>query len=145
MQWAIINDDEYTGVTIHYMDNGVDTGDVIAQIKVKIDNTDTWVDLKDKLVIASDKILKETLAKILQGVNKREKQDERLSLSNFRLDTKYPRIDFELMNDKEIYNLIRAQVYPLKGAFIQDGKKRVYFNKKVSLEDIKKLRKNYAK
>ncbi len=140
IQWAIIKGETKTGVTIHYMDNDIDTGDIISQIGVSIGLDDTWVSVNEKLKIASDNLLSIELKKILKGKNNRIKQDEKFSTTNFRLDANYPKIDFKRMSDIEIYNLIRAQVKPLKGAYIENCKEKIHFNEKISLEEIKKLR-----
>ena len=46
---VITNDEEYTGVTIHFMDNNFDTGDIVFQMRVKIDSNETMGTLFNKL------------------------------------------------------------------------------------------------
>ena len=58
IQWSVINGDEYTGVTIMKMGEGIDTGDIIKQEKVKIGINDTAEDVFEKLsMLGSDMIL----------------------------------------------------------------------------------------
>ena len=48
-QWAIIKGEDRTGVTIHYMDESLDSGDIISQKELNIAVENTWVDVNDKL------------------------------------------------------------------------------------------------
>lgn len=75
---AIIDGNEYTGVTIMYMVSKMDAGDMIASCKEKIELDDTVGTLYDKLSIAGANLLKEVLPSILEGTNPRIKQDETL-------------------------------------------------------------------
>ena len=75
---AIIDGNEYTGVTIMYMVSKMDAGDMIASCKEKIELDDTVGTLYDKLSIAGANLLKEVLPSILEGTNSRVKQDETL-------------------------------------------------------------------
>lgn len=144
MQWAIIKNEKYTGITIHKMDNSIDTGAILIQKKVKIKTEDTWVTLRNKLILKSKSIIKKCLVKIINGNIRSINQNNEDSSVNFRLDEEFPLIDFKRMSDLEIYNLIRAQVMPLSGAYIHNNEEKVYFNKFIVLKDIKGLRKKYG-
>lgn len=116
IQWAILNNEYETGVTMHYVDEGVDTGDIIAQCKVPMFLEDTWVSIYDRIFSSADKMISEEIPKLLSGTNTRTQQDERIA--------KYwPRRTPEdgLINWDDsvlyIYNLIRALVKPHPGAF----------------------------
>lgn len=145
IQWAIIKDEKKTGITIHYMDDGIDTGDILVQQETPIEEKDTWVTLRNKLLFMSDKLLEKELPNIIAGNMKSTKQDEKNSSVNFRLDENYPKIDFTKMNDYEIYNLIRAQINPLKGAYIELEDTREYIDQFISYDAIQKLRQKYEK
>ena len=144
LQWAIIKGEKYTGVTVHYMDEGFDSGDIIAQKKVKIAFKDTWLSLREKIVKAQDKLLSTTLPAILAGTNKRKKQNTARVTTNKRLSSSSPLIHFRAMSNLEIYNLIRAQVQPLSGAYIIKDKKDLRFKTYLSLPEIELLRKKYV-
>ena len=73
---AIIDGYKETGVTIMYMDETLDTGDMISKYKYDILNTDTYSSLVEKLSVEGAKLLKDTLPKIINGSNDREKQNE---------------------------------------------------------------------
>lgn len=146
IQWAIINNEKKTGITIHYIDENIDTGDIITQKEVVIEDKDTWIILRDKLLLASDILLKKELINIIDGNIVRTKQDEKLATTNFRLDENYPKINFSEMNNNEIYNLIRAQVSPLSGAYIElEDSEKKYINHLISYDEVQNLREKYAK
>lgn len=145
IQWAIIKGEKKTGITIHYMDDGIDTGDILVQQEIRIEEKDTWITLRNKLLLVSDKLLEQELPNILNGNIQSQKQNEKFSSVNFRLDENYPKIDFTKMNDYEIYNLIRAQVNPLKGAYIELENNKEYINKLISYDAIQTLREKYGK
>lgn len=79
IQWSIIDGCEETGVTIMYMEKGLDTGDMIDRAVVKIDPKETGDSLHDKLSAAGGDLIIKALADIEAGTAKREKQDDSLS------------------------------------------------------------------
>lgn len=145
IQWSIIKGESRTGVTIHSMNESIDCGAIIAQKGLDILFDETWVDVFARLVKLSSNLLKEMCPKILHEEYTRTIQNEDESSSNIRLNEESPQIIFEEMSDLEIYNLIRAQVAPLKGAFVilDDGNKK-FFPDFVPYENIKNLRDQYA-
>ena len=143
-QWAIIKGDKKTGISIHYMDDGLDSGDIIAQTEEVILETDTWVTVNERLKIKSSDFLKIHMPDIIAGTNKRSKQSEKNISVNNRLTPDYPKIDFERMSDRQIFNLVRAQVSPLKGAFMDRKGGRIYFDKYLNENEIAQLRRKYA-
>ena len=76
IQWAILNGDEETGVTIMQMDAGLDTGDILTKETVKIESDETGGSLHDKLSEVGGRLLVETLALIEQGKLEPVKQGE---------------------------------------------------------------------
>ena len=81
-QWAIIKGEDKTGLTIHYMNQNLDSGDIIYQEEVKIGIKDTWVIVNENLKKVSLKLLKAKLPNILKGKNPRLKQNNLLSIIN---------------------------------------------------------------
>lgn len=75
IQHAIINGDTITGITIMYMDIGMDTGDIISRKELPIDINDTSEMLHDKLSKLGAELLLETLPEIIKGTNPRIKQN----------------------------------------------------------------------
>ena len=67
IQWAVINGEEETGVTIMQMDEGLDTGDMLKVVKVKLDKEETGGSLFDKLAVLGAGALVDTLAELTEG------------------------------------------------------------------------------
>ena len=76
IQWAIINGEKITGVTIMQMDKGLDTGDMLFQSEVEIASDETADTLHDKLAEAGARLIVEALEKIEAGSVKPVKQND---------------------------------------------------------------------
>lgn len=76
IQWAVLNGDKESGVTIMRMDEGLDTGDMISKVIVPLDKKETSETLFDKLAMEGAKLLVETLPKVASGEAVYEKQPE---------------------------------------------------------------------
>lgn len=74
IQWAIINGEKITGVTIMQMEKGLDTGDMLFHTEVEIASDETADTLHDKLAAAGARLIVEALPKIEAGEVKPEKQ-----------------------------------------------------------------------
>lgn len=114
LNWAIINGEKQTGVTLFRMEDGVDDGDIIAQKSFSIKYEDTIKEVYDKATIASKQILAEILNNIKnvkftpQDKNKIEVHPQR--------NPQDGEIDWN-KSAVEIYNFIRAQTLPYPCAF----------------------------
>lgn len=104
---AIINGFKKTGITIMYMNEGMDKGDIITQEELPILDTDTAETLHDKLSILGRDLLLKTLPSILDGTNTRTKQDESLASFAFNIKRDDERIVFN-KTKKEIFNQVRG-------------------------------------
>lgn len=78
IQWSIVSGDKITGVTTMYMDEGMDTGDMIIKKSMDIDDELTADILHDKLAELGADCLSETLKNIENDIVIREKQQEDL-------------------------------------------------------------------
>ncbi len=67
INWAIINGDEKSGVTTFFLKHEIDTGDIIMQETVAIDEKDTAGTLHDKLMLLGGETVLRTVASIVQG------------------------------------------------------------------------------
>ena len=76
IQWAIINGEPYTGVTIQRMDVGVDTGDIIAERRIAIAEDETGGSLFDKLAELGAQLCVETMQHIEDKTAAYTPQDE---------------------------------------------------------------------
>lgn len=64
---AIFNGDKFTGVTLHWMDEGIDSGPIITQKKIKIGSTDTARSLYDKFTQAGEELFTKFLKHLMSG------------------------------------------------------------------------------
>ena len=134
IQWSVLNGDKETGITIMYMDEGMDTGDMILKEKVEIGEDETTGELWDRLSKIGGKLLVEALKQVENGTAKREKQGNDFSLAPM-LDKNMAKIDWENKTAKEIKNLVRG-LNPIMGAYtFLDGKKIKFW--KVDIVDNK--------
>jgi len=115
VNWVLINGEKQTGVTLHYMIDKPDAGDIVGQKEVVIDFADTAKTLYDKLCNAAALLLDELLPGIKKGEIPRSKQN--LAAGSYFGGRKPEdgRIDWNKSAD-EIYNLIRAVTEPYPGA-----------------------------
>ena len=116
VNWVIINGENKTGVTLHYMIDKPDAGDIVGQKPVMIDVSDTAKTLYDKLCRAAKELLDEVLPLIKRGQIPRQKQDLKVGSYYGGRCPEDGRIDWKKSAD-EIYNLIRAVTEPYPGAF----------------------------
>ena len=108
IQWAVINGDKESGVTIMQMDEGIDTGDMIEKVVVPIAEDETGGSLFDKLSQAGAKLCVKVLQDLEDGKEVREKQPEESTTPYARMiDKKMGSIDWE-KPAKEIEQLIRG-------------------------------------
>ncbi len=94
IQWAIINGEEKTGVTIQQMEKGLDTGDMLLKKEVVIEAKETGASLHDKLMEAGAQLIVELLPMIEKGEVVPEKQDDALSCYAAKLTKFMGKIDF---------------------------------------------------
>ncbi|HIQ90538.1 MAG TPA: methionyl-tRNA formyltransferase [Candidatus Coprosoma intestinipullorum] len=104
---AIMDGFSKTGVTIMYMDKGMDTGDIISQREIPISNDDTAETLHDKLSVLGRDLLLETLPSILNGTNSRTSQDEAEATYGFNITREDEHIDFS-KTKRQIVNKVRG-------------------------------------
>ena len=107
IQWAILNGEKETGITLMYMDEGMDTGDIIDTAKCPIDDNDNIETLHDKLSDLGKQILLKNLNDIVTNNTKPIKQDNDKATYAPMIERSMEELDF---NDKaiNIYNKIRA-------------------------------------
>lgn len=119
---AIMNDLHETGITIMYMDEHMDSGNIISQQSVIIEDEDNLETLEAKLMDIGAKLLIETLPSIIDGSNNSIKQDETKVTFGYIIKKEDELLDFN-KTSREVYNHIRA-LSPKPGAyFIMNNKK----------------------
>lgn len=121
IQWSVINGDDVTGITTMYMNEGLDTGDIILQKSLKIGPDETSGELFDRLCGVGADLLVETMDMIESGSITRTKQIDELSSYAPMLDKSMSKIDFNKSSIK-VHNLVRG-LNPWPGALATfDGK-----------------------
>ena len=136
IQWAILNGDKETGVTTMYLDEGMDSGDIILQTKTPIDKDETSGELWDRLSKIGAELLVETLEKIENKTAPRIKQPKEFTLAPM-LEKSQAKIDWENKTAQEIKNLVRG-LNPIMGAYSLFNEKKIKFWKvdKLSIEEF---------
>lgn len=139
IQWAVLNGDEETGITTMFMDEGMDTGDMILKEKVKIGDDETTGELWDRLSDIGAKLLVETVDKIesisktIESTAEEEiKQQVKIKIGAEKQGNDFtlaPMLDKEMSkinwNDsaRKIKNLVRG-LNPIMGTYtFLNGKK----------------------
>ena len=136
IQWAILNGDKETGVTTMYLDEGMDSGDIILQTKTPIDKDETSGELWDRLSKIGAELLVETLEKIENKTAPRIKQPKEFTLAPM-LEKSQAKIDWESKTAQEIKNLVRG-LNPIMGAYALLNEKKIKFWKvdKLSIDEF---------
>ncbi len=134
IQWAILNGDTQTGVTTIYMDEGMDSGDIILEEKVKINEDETTGELWEKLSRIGAKLLTKTMYKIEAGTAPRQKQSDNFSLAPM-LNKEMSKINWKTMSKIQIKNLVRG-LNPIMGAFTMYKDKKIKFWKVEIVDEI---------
>lgn len=112
---AIIDGKEETGVTIMYMVDRLDAGDIISQKAIPIKREDHTGSMFEKLSVVGMELLKETLPSIIEGTNPRTPQDEERVTYARNISREQERIDWS-KSAEAIYNQVRG-LHPWPVAF----------------------------
>ena len=121
IQWSVIDGEKETGVTTMYMNEGLDTGDIIDKVVVPIDKKETGGSLFDKLAIEGGKLILKTLIELENGTAVRTPQDDSKSNYAGMFNKQLGKIDFN-KSANESERLIRG-LNPWPSAYTKmDGK-----------------------
>ena len=107
MQWAIMRGEKETGVTTMFMDEGLDTGDMLVRETLPITQAMTAAELHDAMMKLGADVLEKTLFSLSEGTLKRTPQDDALSTYAPLLDKEVGRIDWK-KSAQEIHDLVRG-------------------------------------
>lgn len=135
IQWAVIDGEEESGVTIMYMDTGLDTGDMLAKTVVPLAEDETGGSLFDKLSEAGAQLLVKTLAELEQGRVGPEKQPKDSPTPYARMIKKSDGLINWNLDAGSIERLIRG-LNPWPSAYSHmDGKTLKIWKAKICPED----------
>jgi methionyl-tRNA formyltransferase len=124
---TILHGEKETGVTLHLVDDGYDTGAILSQEKVQIEETDTSKELREKSVRVARKLVREFITdlndKIITPIKQSEKQAT--YFPNISGDEKM--IDFTFQTSDEIMRTVRA-LHPFLPCYITNKDKFLVIN-----------------
>lgn len=124
IQWCLFNNDDVTGVTIMYMDEGVDTGDIIKIKEIPILDSDNVGTLHDKLSKLGCDLLLEVLPTIFDKTNDRIKQGNNYTMAPM-IKREDERLDFNEEGKKIIGKIKGLNPWPLANIIINNQEIKV--------------------
>ena len=126
IQWAVLNGEKETGVTTMFMDEGMDTGDMILTEKITIGEDETTGEVWDRLSLIGAQLLVKTIEKLQTGNCPREKQSGDFTVAPM-IKKEMAKIDWETMKSQDIKNLVRG-LNPFMGAYsyLDDKKIKIW-------------------
>lgn len=135
MQWGIINGETVTGITTMYMDEGMDTGDMLLKREVPIPPDMTYAELYENLKSLGAETLLETLRELEEGTLKRTPQNHAEATTVSMMKKEMGLIDWN-KSAAEIHNLVRG-TDPWPGAFTyyKGGRLKIWKTRLFSADD----------
>jgi UDP-4-amino-4-deoxy-L-arabinose formyltransferase/UDP-glucuronic acid dehydrogenase (UDP-4-keto-hexauronic acid decarboxylating) len=124
INWALVNGERETGVTLHRMTANADDGDILCQERIDIRFDDTAKTLYDRLEILAQQLLGENLPAIVAGEIAGVPQDHSKATYFGRRTPADGEIDWR-RPAMEIHNLVRAVTLPYPGAFTHRGSRKI--------------------
>lgn len=123
IQWAILNGETETGVTIMHMAKALDAGDIIAAERLEIGPNETAEQLHDRLMVLGADLLSRTVEAIGQGTATRTPQDEAQATYAPMLSRSLSPMDFA-RPAKQLHDQVRG-LFPWPGASMEWKGKRL--------------------
>lgn len=123
IHYAILQGKKETGISIMYMAEKLDAGDIISQAKLPIELTDHVGILHDKLSVLGAELLIETLPAIFEGTNKRVQQNDHEATFAPNITREQEKIDWN-NSSEQVYNQIRG-LHPWPVAYTNFKGKRM--------------------
>ena len=125
LNWALVNGERTTGVTLHHMTVEADAGDIVAQEAIAIAADDTAATLYGRMVKTGVDLLVQWYPMVAAGTAPRRPQDHARATVVGRRRAEDGRISWTWPAAR-IANMIRAVTHPYPGAFVGDGEARLY-------------------
>ena len=133
INWAIINGEKETGISIMEMDKGLDTGPILNIKSIPIEDSDDAISIHDKLSVLGGEMILETLEDLEKGTINKTFQDDNLSNYAPILTKNMGKINWD-DSGKNIINLIRG-LKPWPSAYT------FYNNQNIKIHDAKMIEK----
>ena len=125
LNWALIRGEREWGITLFYLNDQIDQGDMIAQERFLIEERDDIATLFDKASVAAMDLLARVIPQLRMGKAGRIPQDHAVATFSPRRKPEQGAIDWTV-SANEIAHLIRALAHPYPGAFFHWDGKRVF-------------------
>lgn len=126
IHWAVMNGEEETGCTIFFLDEQVDTGQIIKQEKISIDDNETTGDVYERLMETGSEVLLSTIDEIGDGSYYTAEQNDELATPAPKIFREDCHIDFH-QSAKEVHNKIRGlSPFPTAWATLDGAKFNMY-------------------
>ena len=126
LNWALINDEREFGITVHYIDTGIDTGDIIRQKVFPITDDDTYQTLLQTAHRECPALLADAVREIMAGTAVRRRQSEIHPVGMYcgQRTAGDERLDWN-QTSRRVFNFVRALCAPGPGArsFVQRGER----------------------
>lgn len=133
IQWAVINGEKRTGITIQQMALGVDTGDILVQMELEIGENETAGELHDRLAPLGADALAAALTGLEEGSIQPIPQEEALATHAPMLSKELSRLDFS-KSARDLHNLIRGlSPWPCAEAVLNGKRLKIYRSEIVSI------------
>lgn len=129
IQWSIINGDKITGVTTMFINEGLDTGDILLQQQMFINEYETSDELKQRMSVLGAKVLIKTIEKIEDGTLNPLKQNDSEATFSPPLDKLGGNIDWT-KSAQTIHNLVRGcNSWPIAHTILRGKLFKIYKSK----------------
>ena len=141
LNWALINDENEFAVTVHYVDEGVDTGDIILQKSYPITDEDDYSTLLSRAHQYCAEVLYEALNKISHGESERVCQKDIHPVGFYCTQRKVgdEKLDWNQVS-RQVFNFVRAICLPGPQAITFNDKEEVKINKVEIIPDAPKYK-----
>ncbi len=124
LNWALIYGEKKVGLTAHFIDEGVDTGDIIKQVELPLHEDDYIGDVLDKIYPLYSQITREVIEMFREGAVLRHKQLEDGG-SIYPARTEKDGLIDCTWSAQKVLNFIKALSKPYPGAFVIDGANKI--------------------
>ncbi len=132
MQYSVLNGDKEAGVTIMYVEEALDAGDIVLQKKIPVGDNETFGELHDRLSILGAEALVEAIKQIETGTSTRTKQNSEKATFAPSISKEECIVNWNLSADN-VHNRIRGlSPIPCANTHLPDGKLlKIYRSEKI--------------
>ena len=116
IQWAVLNGDDVTGVTVQYMAKEMDAGDIISAAKTEIGEYETSGELFERLTGLGAELLVETVGRIADGTSQRVPQDPKRATYTVMLDKSMSPVDWNQTPRQIVKHICGLDPWPVASA-----------------------------